>query len=100
MNARAHSVPAEQKDPEEAGLEEEREHTFGRERCLNPFYALRIHANGDVVYCWGFRDPVVGNVHDTTLAEACASPMADRLRRHCLQGRLPVCSRCCGLFLT
>jgi MoaA/NifB/PqqE/SkfB family radical SAM enzyme len=75
-------------------------HTFGRQRCLYPFYAPRIHANGDVVYCWGFRDPVVGNVNESTLAQACASPTADRLRRVCLEGRLPVCSRCCGLFLT
>jgi MoaA/NifB/PqqE/SkfB family radical SAM enzyme len=75
-------------------------HTFGRKRCLYPFYAPRIHANGDVVYCWGFRDPVVGNVNQQTLAEACASPMADRLRRVCLDHLLPVCSRCCGLFLT
>jgi sulfatase maturation enzyme AslB (radical SAM superfamily) len=74
-------------------------HTFGRKRCLYPFYAPRIHANGDVVYCWGFRDPVVGNVNHATLAQACASPTADRLRRVCLDGLLPVCSRCCGLFL-
>jgi hypothetical protein len=52
-----------------------------------------------VVYCWGFRDPVVGNVTHATLAQACASPTADRLRRVCLDGLLPVCSRCCGLFL-
>ena len=76
------------------------QHTFGRERCLYPFYAPRIHANGDVVYCWGFRDPVVGNINDSTLAQACASPTADCLRRRSLQGRFPVCSRCCGLFLT
>jgi MoaA/NifB/PqqE/SkfB family radical SAM enzyme len=75
-------------------------HTFGRKRCLYPFYAPRIHANGDVVYCWGFRDPVVGNVNHSTLAEACSSPVADRLRRVCLDRLLPVCSRCCGLFLT
>ena len=75
-------------------------HTFGRKRCLYPFYAPRIHANGDVVYCWGFRDPVVGNVNHATLAQACASPTADRLRSVCLKGLLPVCSRCCGLFLT
>jgi MoaA/NifB/PqqE/SkfB family radical SAM enzyme len=79
---------------------EDYQHTFGRKRCLYPFYAPRIHANGDVVYCWGFRDPVVGNVKHATLAQACASPMADRLRRVCLKGLLPVCSRCCGLFLT
>jgi MoaA/NifB/PqqE/SkfB family radical SAM enzyme len=74
-------------------------HTFGRKRCLYPFYAPRIHANGDVVYCWGFRDPVIGNVKHATLAQACASPTADRLRRICIEGLLPVCSRCCGLFL-
>jgi sulfatase maturation enzyme AslB (radical SAM superfamily) len=75
-------------------------HTFGRKRCLYSFYAPRIHANGDVVYCWGFRDPVVGNVNHATLAQACASPTADQLRRVCLDRLLPVCSRCCGLFLT
>jgi MoaA/NifB/PqqE/SkfB family radical SAM enzyme len=75
-------------------------HTFGRKRCLYPFYAPRIHANGDVVYCWGFRDPVVGNVNHGTLAEACASPTADQLRRVCLDRLLPVCNRCCGLFLS
>jgi hypothetical protein len=42
----------------------------------------------------------VGNVNHATLAQACASPTADRLRRVCLDGLLPVCSRCCGLFLT
>jgi len=73
--------------------------TFGRQRCLFPFYAPRVHASGDVIYCHGIHEPVVGNLEHETLEQASQSPTARRLRALCLERRFAVCSRCCGLFL-
>jgi MoaA/NifB/PqqE/SkfB family radical SAM enzyme len=76
------------------------EDTFGRKLCMMPFYAPRIHANGDVVLCHGLHEPVVGNVKVESLETAFQSDLAQRFRDLCLRGSLPTCARCCGLYLT
>jgi MoaA/NifB/PqqE/SkfB family radical SAM enzyme len=74
--------------------------TFGNESCFMPFYWARVHANGDLIYCPGHPDIIVGNVFRDGLMEAFNSEMSVKFRRHMLTNRLPICNRCCGLYMT
>jgi MoaA/NifB/PqqE/SkfB family radical SAM enzyme len=74
--------------------------TFGNESCFMPFYWARVHANGDLIYCPGHPDIIVGNVFRDGLMEAFNSEMSIKFRKHMLTNRLPICNRCCGLYMT
>jgi MoaA/NifB/PqqE/SkfB family radical SAM enzyme len=74
--------------------------TFGNESCFMPFYWARIHANGDLIFCPGHPDIISGNVFRDGFLESFNSEMAVKFRRHILTNRLPICNRCCGLYMT
>lgn len=73
---------------------------FGNESCFMPFYWARVHSNGDMIFCPGHPDIIVGNVFRDGFLEAFNSEKAVALRRHVLHSRLPICNRCCGLYIT
>lgn len=73
---------------------------FGNDSCFMPFYWARIHANGDLIYCPGHPDLIVGNVFRDGFEPAFNSPESIRFRQHILTNRLPICNRCCGLYMT
>ncbi len=73
---------------------------FGQESCFMPFYWARVHSNGDLIYCPGHPDVIVGNVFREGLEAAFNSELSRRFRRHLLHRRLPICNRCCGLYMT
>jgi MoaA/NifB/PqqE/SkfB family radical SAM enzyme len=73
---------------------------FGNESCFMPFYWARVHSNGDLIYCPGHPDIVVGNVFRGGLDAAFNSDASVRFRRHILGNRMPICNRCCGLYMT
>jgi MoaA/NifB/PqqE/SkfB family radical SAM enzyme len=73
---------------------------FGNESCFMPFYWARVHSNGDLIYCPGHPDIVAGNVFRDGLSAAFNSEVSLRFRRHILGNRLPICNRCCGLYMT
>ena len=73
---------------------------FDNETCFMPFYWARVHSNGDMIYCPGHPDIIVGNAFRQPFMEAFNSDMSVRLRRHILTNRLPICNRCCGLFMS
>jgi MoaA/NifB/PqqE/SkfB family radical SAM enzyme len=74
--------------------------TFGNESCFMPFYWARIHANGDLIFCPGHPDIIAGNVFRDGFLESFNSEVAVKFRRHILTNRLPICNRCCGLYMT
>lgn len=74
--------------------------TFGNESCFMPYYWARIHANGDLIYCPGHPDVIAGNVFRDGFLEAFNSEVSVRFRRHLLNNRMPICNRCCGLYMT
>jgi MoaA/NifB/PqqE/SkfB family radical SAM enzyme len=74
--------------------------TFGNESCFMPFYWARIHANGDLIFCPGHPDVIAGNVFRDGFMESFNSDMAVKFRKHILSNRLPICNRCCGLYMT
>lgn len=74
--------------------------TFGNESCFMPFYWARVHANGDLIFCPGHPDIIAGNVFRDGFMESFNSETAVKFRKHILQNRLPICNRCCGLYMT
>jgi MoaA/NifB/PqqE/SkfB family radical SAM enzyme len=74
--------------------------TFGNESCFMPFYWARVHANGDLIFCPGHPDVIAGNVFHDGFMESFNSDTAVRFRKYILTNRLPICNRCCGLYMT
>jgi len=74
--------------------------TFGNESCFMPFYWARVHANGDLIFCPGHPDIIAGNVFRDGFMESFNSELAVKFRKHMLSNRLPICNRCCGLYMT
>ena len=74
--------------------------TFGNESCFMPFYWARIHANGELIFCPGHPDIIAGNVFRDGFMESFNSDVAIKFRKHMLTNRLPICNRCCGLYMT
>jgi len=74
--------------------------TFGNESCFMPFYWARIHANGDLIFCPGHPDVIAGNAFRDGFMESFNSDMAVKFRKYILLNRLPICNRCCGLYMT
>ena len=74
--------------------------TFGNESCFMPFYWARIHANGDLIFCPGHPDVIAGNAFHDGLMQSFNSDVAVKFRKHILLNRLPICNRCCGLYMT
>ena len=74
--------------------------TFGNESCFMPFYWARVHANGDLIFCPGHPDIIAGNVFRAGFMESFNSELAVKFRKHMLVNRLPICNRCCGLYMT
>lgn len=74
--------------------------TFGNESCFMPFYWARIHANGDLIFCPGHPDVIAGNVFHDGFMESFNSEMAVKFRKYILTNRMPICNRCCGLYMT
>jgi MoaA/NifB/PqqE/SkfB family radical SAM enzyme len=72
---------------------------FGNETCFMPFYWARVHANGDMIYCPGHPDIIVGNVFRDGFMAAFNSDLSIGFRKHILHHRLPICNRCCGLYI-
>lgn len=73
---------------------------FGNESCFMPFYWARVHANGDLIYCPGHPDIIAGNVFRDGFLAAFNSEASVKFRRYILGNRLPICNRCCGLYMT
>ena len=74
--------------------------TFGNESCFMPFYWARVHASGELIFCPGHPDIIVGNAFRDGSMESFNSDMAIKFRKHILTNRFPICNRCCGLYMT
>jgi len=74
-------------------------YSFGRKTCIFPFYFVRIHSNGDVIFCQGYRDIIAGNIFYDDFYDIFNSDIAQKLRSFCLHDQFSICSKCCGLYL-
>ena len=78
----------------------EHSYSFDRKGCLFPFYFARIHSNGDVIFCQGYRDIIAGNIFRDDFYDIFNSEIAQKFREFCTRDRFSVCSKCCGLYLS
>ena len=60
----------------------------------------RIHVNGDLIFCPGHPDVIAGNVFRDGFMESFYSEVAVQFRKYNLTNRMPICNRCCGLYMT
>ena len=73
---------------------------FGYDKCVAPFIMVDIMPNGDVVTCRDYIDVVVGNITEKPLLEIWNDEGFVKFRKLLIKhhGKLPQCSRCCGLM--
>ena len=76
------------------------EEFFGYDKCVAPFIMVDIMPNGDVVTCRDYIDVIVGNITEKPLLEIWNDEKFVAWRRLLIKhhGKLPQCSRCCGLM--
>lgn len=73
---------------------------FGIRSCIMPSYWSRIHSSGEMIYCPGHPDIVPGNVFEKSFLEIYFNETSTQLRKHVEEKLLPICNRCCGLYMT
>ncbi len=76
------------------------ESTFGITKCAMPSFMARIYSNGDLVYCPGHPDIIPGNVFRQDFREIYLNELSTRLRKRVEKELMPICNRCCGLYMT
>lgn len=74
--------------------------TFGINACIMPSYQVRIHSNGEMIFCPGHPDVIAGNVFTEDFETVYYNQTASHFRRHVEKQLLPICNRCCGIFMT
>lgn len=78
---------------------EKMDEKFGFDHCAAVWDNLNVLPNGDVVLCNDLPDLVVGNMAKQSFDEVWNGETARSFRRRLLKGSLPVCSRCCLLYV-
>jgi len=73
---------------------------FGIKSCIMPSYQIRIHSKGEAIFCPGHPDVSLGNVFEQDFDDVYLGKNANRLRKHVEKELLPICNRCCGLYMT
>ncbi len=74
--------------------------TFGIKSCIMPSYWARVHASGELIYCPGHPDIVPGNVFTEDFRDIFLNKISTQLRRRVEKNLMPICNRCCGLYMT
>ncbi|UCE04640.1 MAG: radical SAM protein [bacterium] len=76
------------------------QNVFNRESCFMPFYWVRIHSNGNMIFCPSHHDIIAGNVFQHGLMKTFNTNLSIKFRKYILHNRFPICNRCCGLYMT
>ena len=72
--------------------------TFGR-KCLTPWHNLTVREDGNAYLCPDYKDYSLGNIQSDSFTDIWMGEKAIKFRNLAAQHLLPVCYRCCGLFL-
>lgn len=73
---------------------------FGIKSCIMPSYWARIHSSGELIYCPGHPDIIPGNVFEGDFETIYHNSVSNQLRKYVEKQLLPICNRCCGLYMT
>jgi hypothetical protein len=57
-------------------------------------------SRGELIYCPGHPDLIPGNVFTGEIREIYLNEMSTKLRKRVEKEFLPICNRCCGLYMT
>lgn len=69
-------------------------------KCLNPWTAVDIMANGDIAPCHVFFDMVAGNIKNSTFEQVWNGDKYRTLRTYMEKhGLMPICNGCCVLYI-
>ncbi len=74
--------------------------TFGRGICHAPWTYALLLPDGELTFCPDFPDYSIGNLAQARVPELWNGARAIAFRKLMLQRLLPICSRCCGLYMT
>ncbi len=73
--------------------------SFGRNTCVGPWIYALLLPTGELTFCPDFPDYRFGSLREATLSELWNGEEARAFRRKIVEGLLPVCPRCCGLYV-
>lgn len=73
--------------------------SFGRNTCVGPWIYALLLPTGELTFCPDFPDYRFGSLHDAELGELWNGERARAFRRKIVEGLLPICPRCCGLYV-
>ncbi len=73
---------------------------FGIKGCIMPSYWARIDSLGNLLYCPGHPDILPGNVFENDFRDLYYGSVSTQLRKKVEKELLPICHRCCGLFVS
>jgi len=74
--------------------------SFGRNTCMSPWVYALLLPDGELTFCPDFPDYRIGSLADHDLATLWNGDRARRFRQRILEGLLPICPRCCGMYTT
>ena len=74
--------------------------SFGRNTCLSPWVYCLLLPDGELTFCPDFPDYRIGSLEDGEFPDLWNGEPARAFRRHILDGLLPICPRCCGMYTT
>jgi len=73
--------------------------SFGRNTCVGPWIYALLLPTGELTFCPDFPDYRFGSLKDAELGELWNGERARAFRRKIVSGLLPICPRCCGLYV-
>jgi Fe-coproporphyrin III synthase len=74
--------------------------SFGRETCLSPWVYALLLPDGEMTFCPDFPDYRIGSLKSERFETLWNGDLARSFRQRILQGLLPICPRCCGMYTT
>ena len=74
--------------------------SFGRNTCMSPWVYALLLPDGELTFCPDFPDYRIGSLVDHDLPTLWNGDRARRFRQRILDGLLPICPRCCGMYTT
>ncbi len=74
--------------------------SFGRNHCASPWVYCLLLPSGELTFCPDFPDYRFGSLAEEPFEQLWNGERAVAFRRRLLEGLLPICPRCCGMYTT
>jgi len=74
--------------------------SFGRNHCASPWVYCLLLPSGELTFCPDFPDYRFGSLAEQPFDQLWNGDRAVAFRQRILEGLLPICPRCCGMYTT